>query len=272
MKKEIILVVALAAALLFCLYLKKKQPTQPNQPQQKVEKKQEEKKQEEKPKEPQMTPWPAVRAPDPSLGEVLSDIDSHLPAGHSFRAANRITWAHETTHGIDAEIRNRHKTAGFYVLKDRAVLVPEPKTTLSAVAQAIPAGWRGQNYQLYLIRQQQHWDKEPLYVFEEWVAYTNGAACRKDLGMKDGSSEVEFACDFVGYALCLAKKVKEDCPGYDDAQFKAFLTWNCERLMGMYEGEAEERLRAIRQGDGEEIRRFARNYLGTDWCQKVLGF
>lgn len=293
MRKEWILILLLVAGI-FGVYQKKvaSRPTQgpvptfpvlppPTQPQ--------------TPQNPQITPpppeqpkvvvdiirWPAVRQVNPDgIGKVLADIDSHMPAGHQYRDSNKITWAHETTHGINANIRNKHFQSGrkvnaFYVLEDRAIVVEEPKTTIGKVAQNVPASWKGTCFNLYLVKQRSGWDNEPLYLCDEWVAYTNGAACRKDLQMQDQASEIEFTCEFTGYVLTLAYTVKQNCPDYDDRQFKAFVMWSCERTMQIYANEegANKRLNAIRTSpDGEAIRQFARQYFGQEWCRQALGF
>lgn len=225
--------------------------------------------------------WPAVRQVSPDgIGNVLADIDSHMPAGHHYRFPEKITWAHETTHGINSNIRNKYYTQnrvvnGFYVLQNRGIVVEEPKTTIAAVAGNIPQSWRGTCYQLYLVQQRRDWNDLPLYLCDEWVAYTNGAATRKDLKMEDQASEMEFTCEFTGYVLSLAYTVKQKCPTYDDRQFKAFLMWSMERTMQIYNNEsgATTRLTAIRTSpDGETIRQFARSYFGAEWCMEVLGF
>ncbi len=232
-----------------------------------------------KPQALAITPYRAVRKVD-GLGRVLSDIDSHMPAGHQYRDANRITWAHETTHGINADIRNKHYMAtgervnAFYLLEDRAAVVVEPKTTIARVDANVPQSFRGTCHDLYLVRQRKGWNNEPLYLCDEWVAYTNGAACGKDLRL-DADSEVEFMTEFTGYVLCLACTVKEDCPDYDDRQFRAFVMWSVERSMKLFAGEAgaNRRLEAMRGSpDGEAIRRFSRRYFGVEWCSGVLGF
>ena len=40
-------------------------------------------------------------------GAVLDDLESRMPAQHPYRDRDRITWAHETTHGLNSYIRNR---------------------------------------------------------------------------------------------------------------------------------------------------------------------
>lgn len=229
--------------------------------------------------EPVWTHYPPVRNVT-HLGKVLSDIESHMPAGHHYTASNKITWAHETTHGINANIRNKYFQSGrkinaFYVLENRACIIEEPKTTIRRVAQMVPQSLRGQTYNLYLVKQAGQWNNEPLYLFDEWVAYTNGSACGKDLKNVEYWSEVWFMFEFNVYCLTVAQVVKQECPNYDDKQFKAFLMWQLERTMQIFQGEEKARAyweKVKTSPDAENLRQFARSYLGAEWCKEVLGF
>src|SRR5690606_38202965 len=91
--------------------------------------------------EPKFENYPAVRQPESSLGKVLSDIECHMPAGHIYRDSDKITWGHETSHGLASNIRQKFSRGngawrtvggkpsyvsfarinGFYVLDNRAV-------------------------------------------------------------------------------------------------------------------------------------------------------
>ncbi len=44
-----------------------------------------------------------------SLGVVLGDIESRMPKGHQYSAQDKVTWAHETTHGINNSVRNANR-------------------------------------------------------------------------------------------------------------------------------------------------------------------
>lgn len=229
--------------------------------------------------EPVWTNWPKVRAVDSSLGRVLGDIESHMPAGHIYKDSDKITWGHETTHGINANIRNKNfqsgrRVNGFYCLEDRGAVIVEPPTTIRAVAAQVPRSLRGGVYQLYMVSQAGSWNDTPLYIFDEWVAYTNGSEVRKDLQIQTRAETVLYMMEFNVYAITLAKVVKEK-GGYDDTQFKAFMMWNIERSVRIYnnEGDASTYLNKLRtEGDAEELRRFAREYFGADWCKETLGF
>lgn len=248
--------------------------------------------------EPVFINWPKVRAVDSSLGKVLGDIESHMPAGHIYKDNDKITWGHETTHGINSNIRNRNqkwevryksrflwfsekylvkaaeRVNGFYCLEDRAAVIVEPPTTIRAAAAKVPQSLRGGVYNLYMVQQAGSWNDTPLYIFDEWVAYTNGSEVRKDLGIQTRAETVTYMMEFNVYAMSLAMVVKEK-GGYDDTQFKAFLMWNIERSVRIYNNEAEATtyLNKLRtSSDAENLRAFARSYFGADWCKEILGF
>ena len=86
------------------------------------------------------------------LGKVLADIESKMPVGHQYKNSDKITWGHETTHGINSRVRNFYHTAGnirnaFYCLDGKALLLSEPKGLfLHDVARKIPKSLRGKIY------------------------------------------------------------------------------------------------------------------------------
>lgn len=260
---------------------------------------------------PHFEKWPKVRnVEDNTLGKTLQDIDSHLPAGHLYVDHNKITWAHETTHGINSEIRMNHldkvRFNGFYCLQDRACIIYEPKTTIQAVASRIPKILQGPSYQLYLM--ESGWNDTPLYLFDEWIAYTNGSETGRELNYEGWNYELLQAHNFNVYCICLAQTVKETCPDYDDTQLKTFMKWNIRRTFQLLEpiennkevmvaepeevkhvpnkhlhkhevfrGQesnlAESYIEVVRSHpEAEDFRSFARQYLGLEWCKRIYGF
>lgn len=246
--------------------------------------------------EPEWTECPPLRQVESNLGKVLADIESHMPAGHIYRDNDKITWGHETSHGIASRLRNQHqpgRVSGwngivwrqvygaarincFYVLDNKAVIIEEPKTTISQTASLVPKSLRGEVYDLYLVKQAQSWQNTPLYLFDEWVAYGNGTAVRSDLKIQDRQESIQFMLEFNNYAICLAMACKSE-----DPQFKRFLMWNLERSMRLYEENREigdtSRSTAFLEktknsADAEPMRQFARSYFGTDWTKKILGY
>lgn len=182
--------------------------------------------------QPIWTVWPKVRTVN-NLGKVLSDIDSHMPAGHIYRDSNKVTWAHETTHGINSNIRNGvrdgRRVNGFYCLEDRAAIIEEPKTTIRKVAARVPQDLQGPSFDLYLRQQAGAWNDTPLYLFDEWTAYTNGSECGRELNAEGWYYELLQAHNFNVYCMYLAMEVRQTCRDYDDKQFKAYIMWNVER-------------------------------------------
>lgn len=231
--------------------------------------------------EPTWTFYAKVRdVNNPSLGNVLADVDSHMPEGHIYKDNDKITWTHETSHGISSELRQKFgkpgiKINGFYCLENRAVIVEEPNVTISAVADVIPQSLRGDVYNLYFVKQVAGWNNIPLYILDEKVAYTNGSACRKDLKIEKRAETVQYMMEFCVYSIALAMTVKQNDPNYDDKQLRAFIMWNTERAFGYYQEErgAKDYLDKLKTSrDAEIIRDFAKNYFGVDWCKRVYGF
>lgn len=215
--------------------------------------------QEVKKVEPKFDVYPALRNVS-GLGKVLSDIESHMPENHTYSSKDKITWAHETTHGIAGQIRVEHTESGlingFYCLEDRACVMYVPKTRATKAANLVPMVLRGPSFDLYMNKQVKIWDDNPLYIFDEWVAYTNGSMCAKELKVPGLYLELLQAHNFNVYSICLAMLVKKDCPDYDDKQFKSFLMWNIERTYELLEpkDKSEEILSMLIRDREERIK------------------
>lgn len=275
------------------------EPEQPQKPDEPIE----EPPPEPKQIEPEFVSYPQVRSVSEDLGKVLKDIESHMPANHIYKDSDKITWGHETTHGINSHLRMKFSQGnnaslagewtplhdgklvfksyarinGFYVLNDRAVIIKEPATTIRAVAKTVPPSLRGDVYNLYLVQQAQSWDDTPLYLVDELSSYTNGSEVRYDLGIQTRSETVLYMLEFTVYSLCIPMASNSD-----DPQLKNFLAWQVARTMKLYQdskqklGGAEKQdayLAKIRTSeDAEQFRSFVRKYLGEAWVSQQLGF
>ena len=171
---------------------------------------------------------------DPNLGVILGDLESHLPNGHNYIDSNKLTWAHEASHGINAKIRNDLSTAegynGFYVLQDRYILIKEPEITIRDVAIAIPERLRGLTFDVYFEDQSLIWNDRPLYLIDEWISFTNGADSGKELNLSGWCYELLQAHNFNVYCIYLAMVTQRDCSDYRDSELKEFIKWNTERV------------------------------------------
>jgi len=234
---------------------------------------------------PTFSTYQPVKEADSSLGKVLSDIESHMPAGHIYRDSDRITWAHETSHGLASKLRSHFREQSsrrinaFYVLDDNVVVMEEPKTTMQAAAKYVSPQLRGMSYNLYMVQQARSWGDTPLYICDEWIAYTNGSATRIDLKIQSRGETVTQMLEFTVYSLCMAMSNPERL----DPQFKSFMAWHIKRVMDLYNAnlsigdtsKATAYLNKIRTADDEHarnMRSFAKEYLGERWTREILGF
>lgn len=243
--------------------------------------------------EPEWKEYLPVRKLDPKdMGKVLTDIESHMPAGHIYKDNDKITWGHETTHGINSNMRMKFSNGvytnnvwnticgkpvfhngrinAFYCLENKAAVIEEPPVTIRQVAAAVPASLRGPVYNLYLVQQAGSWNNTPLYLCDEWVAYTNGSEVRRDLNIATRGETVSQMIEFDVYCLTLAMLVKQT--SYDDKQFKSFLIWNIERSMDLHTNEATQYLVKFKtNADAQGLREFTKSYMGPEWSKKILG-
>lgn len=230
----------------------------------------------------------------PKWSPSLTDIIQHMAPGDSNNYDDRITLGHETSHGIHSYIRNRLNTTGrpvngFYVLNDQAVIVPEPPIRKRQVAPYVPQSLRGSRYSVY-VTGASDWDDRPLYIWDEWVAYTNGGIVGVELveaGLwgnqwRDG---VAGQLEFVAYAVATAMATKELAPAFFNSttQFREFLAFNLKRCMdSFFVGRDFEVFRFGTQdklynnlataADAEKMRVFLRDTFGADWVLEVMKF
>lgn len=181
---------------------------------------------------------------NPRLGRVLSDIESHLPDGHRYAEPDLVGWGHETTHGINSRIRNTlgRQTGtdnAVYVLGNRGLILPEPKIRLSMVGRFVPQEFRDDSFQLYLVQQAAHWEFQPLYVLDDWTAYTNGTSVAVEHAeagrpLDSQTETVENMLEFCAFAAGLLIAVKQYDPGYQAfEQLERFVRWNVLRSLDL---------------------------------------
>lgn len=150
-----------------------------------------------------------------------------------FKGGGKMTEAHETTHGIHADLRNRAvgtRVNAFYVLDDRAIYFPEPDVTIADVAARVPKKARGEVFDLYMVKSRKHWNRNPLYILDEMVAYTNGAIVGKEEGDDGWQYECARAQEMTKYAWYLILEIEARQPEYADLQkLVEFVNWNNTR-------------------------------------------
>jgi hypothetical protein len=143
-------------------------------------------------------------------GQTLyADILNHCANYQSFVVADsKVTSSHELTHGCNSDIRNAAggKVNGFYVGQDRAIVIPELNCRKSDVAQYVPSSLQSSRFSLYVTGQTE-WDDSPLYIYDEFVAYTNGAWAALTLKRLENYVEsgriVDGPVEFVSYGAAV---------------------------------------------------------------------
>ncbi len=241
--------------------------------------------------------WPEQHtASGATWGTALTDIVRHLPRsyGDTYYDSDHVTYGHETSHGIHSHIRNYlndtgARANGFYLTGNRACLVREPMMRKSAVAAYIPTTLRWSRYSLY-VSGSSDWDDTPLYLWDEWNAYVNGAEVgidryRRGLWTSGWRGTVDGVIEFVVYGIAVGMAAEAREPGYfaREPNFLAFMAHELERSMTLFrEGQtisvmqwAEQdayygRLRT--SSEAAAMRDWVRGKFGAEWTTRVMGF
>lgn len=205
-----------------------------------------------------------------------------------FTKADRDTNAHESTHGINADIRNSHKDStsinGFYVMNGKGVLIYEPKMRKSEMVPFVPKSLQGFRYPTY-VAGQQVWDGRPFYIFDEWVAYVNGASVNVEDALKNRhtsgwSDAVSGPLEFSVYSVAVAMAVEKHDPDYwkTNKQFKNFIHWHLKRSYDLFMSgyklkefkydKQDKYLEALRTSDdAKAMRAFIEKHFGGIWLK-----
>jgi hypothetical protein len=231
---------------------------------------------------------------DPRWGPALVDLASHLPAsyGTEFDDHDLVTHAHETTHAIAGHLRStlapEWQANALYAMRGRAVVLAEPRFRKADVAPFVPPSLRASRFDTYLVEQTE-WDDTPLYVFDEWVAYTNGGAVGIDLverGLWPGGwrDAIDGPLEFTVYALALGMAAEVHDPDYAarEPAFACFLRFSVARAMRVVCAGAAmppfrhawigAYLEALRTNpDAAPLREYARRTLGPREAADALG-
>jgi hypothetical protein len=182
---------------------------------------------------------PPVREAPTNDGKVIHDLEERMPVRHPYRDSNKITWAHETTHGLQANIRNSNVGPGrpknaFYWLQGRAILCVEPTFRMQTYADLVPVAVRGQIYRQYMVSQRRWWDDRPLYPWDEWTAYANGSVARHELGIEEGSSEVTFMLEMLVYSAHVLIHIGDSDVSEENVQRERAFAWMANRSFEIF--------------------------------------
>lgn len=176
------------------------------------------------------------------------------------------TIIHEKAHGINSLITNKYRSSrknytlgGFYLLNNKEVCLSQPKTTMSRVANRIPLIARGKSYNLYLTNYDRAWENEPLFVVEEWVAYSNEIEACQGTDFLEPHS-ILLAHEFSIYAIPLLENADQD--------FVEFYKWNVERISPFLSQEAQEYKTVLYHKNCSHFLDILIKTYGQDWVKK----
>lgn len=167
--------------------------------------------------------YPAVHKVSTDPGPYGDALNHCVKYNYYRTPGDQITSVHECTHGINSQIR-QGRTNGFYCLEDRGIHLEEPQGKKSDCIKFIPPDMRYGRYGLY-VQGQKDWEGSPLYIFDEWIAYLNGARCMlyyADRGSHEGKNTdflfgpVEFCTYGIATLLAHPRQDIED-----------FVRWMC---------------------------------------------
>jgi len=183
---------------------------------------------------------------------IYADIINHCQ-NPTLEIIDRITCAHETTHMINAEMRNNlqkkafqinkkgKKINAFYLPKGNSFVIEEPDMTKAKVAEFVPEELKWKRYHTYITKARA-WNDRPLYLVDEWCAYINGALVavedsinnRHSDGWSDAvSGPLEFSVYCVAMCMAIEKYDKTYWIRHDN--LRKFMKWNLERSFNTYE-------------------------------------
>jgi hypothetical protein len=188
--------------------------------------------------EPNFITWKQVRKPETGRGAVLGDIIAHCVDNGVYASNDYEEYAHEATHGIASDIRQYYRGTcnGVYVLNDRAVVWPIPPCT---IAQALDGVEKGQVYRDTIWAYKQ-WNENPLYLFDELTAYTNGLQCALELDIEPAQVKHDFAAidELRRYCKALTVYIDSHKLKYDyNKDLTTYIDFN-ERLLDKLQSKA----------------------------------
>lgn len=240
------------------------------------------------------------RRTDPRWSSKLTDIMQHEAPDDRNPYPDLITKGHETTHGINNWLMNNgqppdggdgkwHLQIGLYLLDNKSVVIWEPDMKKDKVAAHVPSSLRGSRFDHY-VAGAPAWNDHPLYLWDEWVAYTNGTEVGLDQ-LEEGKWNQGRRIASVGpmeftiYALATGKAIAQHDPKRwkEDSQLRELLAYNSKRAMSaaraaqqsseLRHPNFDQYLTAFQTSpDADGLRRFCQDTFGPKFCKEVYGF
>jgi len=232
-------------------------------------------------------------------GKIL-DVANHVGGiqGHwsIYMTESGAGSIHELTHGANATANNaidRPGTNAMYCLNNWVAVLKEPNFNRKIVSRYIPHSLRGNKFDLYVNSGPER-PGGPLYLYNEWIAYTNGAIYSIDLSEQAGCyndcEEVDWVMapiELGVYCIATLRATGDHDKDYTYVKIhgedlRDFTRWNLERtfnaykdarrnhphLGGSYPQDYHRKL--LMNPDAEDLRRFIKLLFGEEWAIEVM--
>lgn len=227
-------------------------------------------------------------------GKKLTDLEQHLDPKHGnyyHIDTENITSAHETTHGINSDLRNKFcnsKQSAFYCFDGKYIVLDDPNVTIAQIVPNVPSSLRFFRYNAYLVNNtNSYWNNKSTYLIDEWVSYINGTLtgidqtqASKYVGRKN-SDDTYTSMEFAYYILAMYVTIKQHDPNYfnNNNEFKEFVAFNIRRSAEAYENsknvfswQSNIIQTFATANDVQPLRDIALELYGKDFCKKYLYF
>lgn len=201
---------------------------------------------------------------------IIKELESHMPPNHVYRDNNLQTWAHETTHGLNAEIALRFRMYDkrcYYVFNNQYVILPKCQLSLQGIKYKIPPDILQDTRHLNFYFNNNTWDNAE-YVLEEWNAYIAGSMLCNEMKIAE-DHEILCMLEFNMYALHVA--LYENNPDilsfikYNTVRTRSiFLESNSAKGKQFWDRFLQHRMYA-------NLRTSIKTKFGNDFCNAYLG-
>ncbi len=171
-----------------------------------------------------------------TLSRLTAKSKSVVMTPDKFGPPDKPNQCHEATHFLNSQLRCANDPQfpndnAVYIDHGRYLLFEEPKVTLTQVFTYLDSDTTSHLSDVMETRGQ--WDKEPLYILDEWSAYINGSQCCIEVDApapRLALSRLNMVRASV-IADAFIKCIEDHDPTYaqlDD--LKAFIVWQHTRM------------------------------------------
>lgn len=185
--------------------------------------------------EPRFQRWKATRE-FKHKSRITQDICSHADKDYLGKFGF-LTAVHETQHWSTSNARSwaskvfRRPVEALYCLEDRVLVFEKPvRTTMSRVSNTIPASLRGDFFNTYLVQYDRGWETAPVYLLDEWTAYTHECMARHELDITAEPSSLVGMTELMVYS-CIFSMLEPD-----NQEIADYIGWNAARGLGLSRG------------------------------------